>query len=84
MKNEKESWEEELQDNFCVMFERASREHGESVEEWTQKLEEWISDRFIEKSKVEEMLRIQEFAPQDEANRGYTKALSDLLSSPPL
>ena len=33
-----------LGDEFCVMLERAGRDNGESSEEWTEKLENFLSD----------------------------------------
>ena len=34
----------QLGDEFCVMLERSARENGESSEEWTEKLEVFLSD----------------------------------------
>ena len=40
---EKEVLRQEVEDKFCVMLERAGRENGESAEEWTDKIVEFIS-----------------------------------------
>ena len=49
----KNNLEKDLEDKFCVMFERAGIEYGESPEEWREKLEQFILKR--EKALLKEL-----------------------------
>jgi DNA-binding ferritin-like protein (Dps family) len=58
----KETWgEERLMDEFCVMFERAERENGESSEFWVKKLESFITQLLKDQRQelIEEMKRMK-------------------------
>lgn len=51
----KEDWKERMEDEFCVMFERADRESANSSSEWAALMEKFIEQ--VEKESEERTVR---------------------------
>ena len=77
--NPPDSWEEKLMDEFCVMFERATRQDDKT--DWVEKLESFIS-QLLDKAREEGLQLRKNYTDfnEDEAKRMVERAKQDTLT----